>query len=86
MTDPAIERRGELQRGLDQLGITLDRAALNALLDYLALLHKWNRAYNLTAVRDPEQMVARHLLDSLAVLPHLRGERFADVGTGADIR
>jgi 16S rRNA (guanine527-N7)-methyltransferase len=79
------DQRDELQRGLDQLGLAPDRATQNTLLDYLALLHKWNRAYNLTAVRDPRQMVARHLLDSLAVLPHLQGTRFADVGTGAGL-
>ncbi|HJP97368.1 MAG TPA: 16S rRNA (guanine(527)-N(7))-methyltransferase RsmG, partial [Rhodanobacteraceae bacterium] len=55
------------------------------LLAYLELLAKWNRAYNLTAVRDPLKMVSRHLLDSLAALPFLHGETLADLGSGAGV-
>lgn len=51
-------------------------------MDYLRLLAKWNSAYNLTAIRDPEDMVARHVLDSLVVLPYLAGPRVLDIGTG----
>ena len=54
-------------------------------MDYLALLVKWNRGYNLTAVRDPQQMVTRHLLDSLAIAPLLKARRSIDVGTGAGL-
>lgn len=77
--------REQLQRGLETLAITLPTAAIEQLLQYLALLAKWNRAYNLTAVRDIEQMVSRHLLDSLAVLPFVQGKNFVDVGTGAGL-
>lgn len=51
-------------------------------IDFLLLMHKWNKAYNLTSVRDPSDMVSRHIIDSLAVAPLLEGQRFIDVGTG----
>lgn len=75
----------ELRRGIAQLGIELDEEKQRKLLDYLALLHKWNKVYNLTAVRDPQQMVSHHLLDSLAVLPYLWPGRWLDVGCGAGL-
>ena len=71
-----------LSSGLEQLGIALDVMTQQRLLDYVALLQKWNKVYNLTAVRDPEKMLTQHLLDSLAVLPHLCGKRVVDVGSG----
>ncbi len=71
--------------GLEALGLTLVPAQIKQLLDYLGLLIKWNKAYNLTAVRDPLQMVTRHLLDSLAILPHISGSNIIDVGTGAGL-
>jgi len=52
------------------------------LLDFVGMLNKWNKAYNLTSVRDPEAMLIRHIMDSLVVSEHLQGERFIDVGTG----
>ncbi len=76
---------GLLQRGCAALELGLGGGAQQQLLEYLDLLAKWNRAYNLTAVRDPAQMVCRHLLDSLAVGPFLRGRRLLDVGTGAGL-
>lgn len=75
---------GLLDQGLDEAAITLDEGQKRQLLDYLALLHKWNQAYNLTAVRDPEEMISRHLLDSLVLLPHVdrTSGTILDVGTG----
>ena len=75
----------ELQHGVTQLKIALSADVQRKLLDYLALLHKWNKVYNLTAIRDPREMVSHHLLDSLAVLPHLWAGRWLDVGCGAGL-
>jgi len=75
----------DLQRGCDALELTLDLRQHALLLDYLGLLAKWNKTYNLTAVRDEAQMVTRHLLDSLVIAPHIRGQRLVDVGTGAGL-
>lgn len=72
----------DLAHGLNALGLDLPDTARRDLLAYLALLARWNRSYNLTAVREPGQMLVRHLFDSLAVLPHLHGSRLADVGAG----
>lgn len=71
-----------LRAGLVELGLNLRDHQVSQLLAFLNLLKKWNKAYNLTAIDDPEEMVALHLLDSLAILPHLEGQRFIDVGTG----
>lgn len=81
--------RARLDAGLaamdDRIGTRLDEASRAALIAYLGLLERWNRAYNLTAVRDPEQMVPRHLLDSLAVLPWVTRGPVLDLGTGAGL-
>ena len=74
--------RQRLTQGLNQLGIALPEQAAEQLLAYVALLVKWNKAYNLTAVRDAEQMVIRHLLDSLSVLPMVAKQDMLDVGSG----
>jgi 16S rRNA (guanine527-N7)-methyltransferase len=72
----------KLAEGVAELGLALPPAAEQRLLDYLALLHKWNRIYNLTAVREPSRMVSQHLLDCLAVAPHLKADTILDVGSG----
>ena len=76
----------QLADGLAAMGLSLPSEGQARLTAYVCLIEKWNRVHNLTAVRDPEQMVALHLLDSLSVLPHLAGMRtLLDVGTGAGL-
>jgi 16S rRNA (guanine527-N7)-methyltransferase len=77
--------RARLDEGLTLMRLELPEQAREQLMAYLRLLHKWNRAYNLTAVRDPLEMVGRHLLDSLAILPFVTAERLADLGSGAGL-
>ena len=72
----------KLNRLLDSAGITLPENQKQQLVGYVELLHKWNKAYNLTSVRHPDEMLVRHILDSIVVEPHLQGSRFIDVGTG----
>ncbi len=74
-----------LKTGLAALTIDLTDIQQQKLLDYLTLLNKWNKAYNLTAIRDPKQMLPLHLLDSLSILPYLHGTHHLDVGTGAGL-
>ena len=74
-----------LEAGMQQMGVEYSSEQRDMLLAYLQLLMTWNRAYNLTAIRDPREMIKLHLLDSLAVLPHLSGKRLIDVGTGAGL-
>ncbi|MEO8739441.1 MAG: 16S rRNA (guanine(527)-N(7))-methyltransferase RsmG [Casimicrobiaceae bacterium] len=74
-----------LATGIDALGLELDPVARGKLGAYVALLEKWNRTHNLTAIRDPAQIITHHLLDSLSMLPHLppgTGRRAIDVGSG----
>ncbi|KTD20874.1 glucose inhibited division protein B GidB [Legionella lansingensis] len=78
--DPRITHL--LSEGFLQLGLKADIAPF---LQYLLLLNKWNRSYNLTAIRDLDTMVTRHILDSLAIIPWLKGRRVVDVGTGAGL-
>lgn len=88
-----------LREGANALGLDLSEAQITQLLDFLALLQKWNKVYNLTAVRDPQEMLTHHLLDSLAAVPPLRrhvaqrgqggaihpGTRLLDVGSGGGL-
>lgn len=75
----------ELELGVSKLKLNLDSGAQIKLQNYLELLKKWNKVYNLTAVRETEQMISHHVLDSLAVLPHLWPGRWLDVGSGAGL-
>jgi len=75
----------QLAQGVAQLGLALPGPAQQSLLDYLALLQKWNKVYNLTAVREAPRMVSQHLLDCLAVAPHVGAAAILDVGSGAGL-
>lgn len=74
-----------LKRGLQELKIEATDLQQQQLLDYLNLMHKWNKAYNLTAIRDPQQMLVRHLFDSLIVSPFINDSSLIDVGSGAGL-
>jgi 16S rRNA (guanine527-N7)-methyltransferase len=80
--DPLRQR---LDAGLAALQLDLSDETVAALLAYVALLARWNATYNLSAVRDPAEMVTRHLLDSLAIAPLVRGATLADLGSGAGL-
>ena len=70
---------------LAEVGVTVDRAAAESLVAYLQEVRRWNRVHNLTAITDPEAMIRRHLIESLALRPLLAGRRVADVGSGAGV-
>lgn len=74
--------RNTLDNLLNAAGIVISDKQKNLLIQYVDMLNKWNKAYNLTSVRDPQQMLVRHIMDSIVVEPHLHGQRFIDVGTG----
>jgi 16S rRNA (guanine527-N7)-methyltransferase len=77
--------RNILIDGIQFLKLSNDIEKLELLLHFLNLIEKWNKAYNLTAIRDKEEMARLHILDSLAILPHLHGNRLIDIGTGAGL-
>ena len=83
-----MSQEGMLAAGIASAGWAVSEAMQQKLLAYLALMQKWNKVHNLTAVRDPEEMVTLHLLDSLSVLPHVQAlspTRLLDVGSGAGL-
>lgn len=88
---PFPQFRERLKAALDALGMAQDHACIPALLGYLEQLQRWNKAYNLTAIRDPGKMLVQHVFDSLAIVPELRarwarpGLRIADIGSGAGL-
>lgn len=91
MTDLNTELRAQLLRGAIEMSVTLNESQIEKLLAYVREFEKWNKAYNLSAVRDIRQMVTRHLLDSLSVVPWFNGDkkfsatRVIDVGTGGGL-
>ena len=77
--------RKMLVPGLESLNLSLSDSQIEQLLDFIKLIEKWNKAYNLTAIRDKAAMVHLHLLDSLAMAPFIEGRRVIDIGTGAGL-
>ena len=75
----------QLQAGLERLDIKAEQPLCTAYLRYIELLSKWNKAYNLTAIKDPEAMLKRHILDSLSVYSFIEGGQCLDIGTGAGL-
>ena len=75
----------KLQSLINETDLELSNNQIKLLIQYIELLIKWNKAYNLTAVRDPNEMLIKHILDSLMVGQHINGSRFIDVGTGAGL-
>ncbi|MDE1329990.1 16S rRNA (guanine(527)-N(7))-methyltransferase RsmG [Vibrio aestuarianus] len=76
------ELRTRLDQLVSQTDLEVNEQQRNQLIGYVEMLDKWNKAYNLTSVRNPMDMLVKHILDSIVVSPHLQGERFIDVGTG----
>ena len=77
--------RQQLAFGLEQMGLHYPVLMQQKLVHYIQLIARWNKAFNLTAIRDVEEMVSKHLLDSLVVQPYLEGDRILDVGSGAGL-
>ena len=80
---PELEQT--LNAGINELGLTVPHASRQKLLSYLSQLHKWNHAYNLSGIKNIDEMLTLHILDSLAIAPLIEGELIADVGTGAGL-
>jgi 16S rRNA (guanine527-N7)-methyltransferase len=78
-----------LSASFDEIKVHLDfpvsELQKQQLINYILLINKWNKAYNLTSVRDPQDMLIKHIFDSIVISPHLQGNHFADVGTGAGL-
>ena len=83
MPDALTEK---LQQGCDALGLSLQASQIQQLLDYLELLLKWNKAFNLSAIRDAEEAINKHLLDSLSMVQEMQaGKQYLDIGAGAGL-
>lgn len=80
-----IQLQQQLSSSLASMGIDLQPHQQALLIEYLGLMAKWNQTYNLTAIHDPERMLTHHLLDSLAILPHVGAGPLLDVGSGAGL-
>lgn len=84
-SDSSDYLRERLEKGLQTLGVALAGQQQITVTHFISLLIKWNNVYNLTSVRDPLKILDRHIIDSLSVLPYLKGKRFIDIGAGAGL-
>ncbi|WP_109078315.1 16S rRNA (guanine(527)-N(7))-methyltransferase RsmG [Aggregatibacter kilianii] len=82
MANLEIQLANKLKTLLKQTALSVTESQQQQLVKLVLLLNKWNKAYNLTSVRDPQEMLVKHILDSIVVSPYLQGDRFIDVGTG----
>lgn len=73
----------QLNKGIAQLNLSIPESSISSLIHFIEILLKWNQAYNLTAIRDPEKIITHHILDSLSIIPYFKGNRVIDVGSGA---
>ncbi|BBP47109.1 ribosomal RNA small subunit methyltransferase G [Thiosulfatimonas sediminis] len=83
--NPLSHLQPQLEAALENLALELSGSQVDALMTYLSLLQKWNKVYNLTAIRDPQEMLIKHLIDSLAVVPHIDSPSVIDVGSGGGL-
>lgn len=83
--DVLVQLKAKLTAGLHEMGLQISPEQQQKLIDYVALIYKWNQVHNLTAVREPLDMITLHLLDSLSVLPYIECKRLLDVGAGAGL-
>lgn len=83
--DALAQLKAKLEAGLHEMGLQISAEQQQKLIDYVALIYKWNQVHNLTAVREPLDMITLHLLDSLSVLPYVECKRLLDVGAGAGL-
>ncbi|GAB5381673.1 MAG: 16S rRNA (guanine(527)-N(7))-methyltransferase RsmG [Aliiglaciecola sp.] len=82
MSDLKTDILAALDKALSPLELIVSDQQKHQLVDYVLMIHKWNKAYNLTSVRDPQEMLIKHIVDSIVVAPHLIKKRYIDVGTG----
>lgn len=80
-----MDNRDKLSKGVEKIGLLLEQDKQEKLLAFLGLMEKWNKTYNLTAIRDPAEMVSNHLLDTLAIVPYLWPKNWLDVGCGGGV-
>jgi len=85
MSEEKLSVEQRLTKGLDELGVAYGNEAIGKLIDFMHLLHEWNKTHNLTAVDDIDEMLSVHIFDSASIKPYLKGQALLDVGSGAGL-